>query len=233
MPKNGGSVVIPLLRVTFQLVFSFIIWGGLLFMSAGDFAWLRGWLYIGLWGITFAVNAVVLLKLNRDVVLARLKPEWSSDRSDTILLTLLLPVTLAVPVLAGLDAVRYSWSSLPFWPLYPGIALHAAGDALLLWTMVVNPFLETTVRVQTERGHRVITSGPYAIVRHPMYLGVVLTFLAVPLVLGSACTFAPVVAMTFLLMARTVLEERLLRRDLPGYEEYMSKTRWRIIPGIW
>ena len=164
---------------------------------------------------------------------ARLRPKWSSERADTILLILFLPVMLAVPVVAGLDAVRYDWSSLPFWTIYPGIALHASGDALLLWTMIVNPFLEKTVRVQTERGHHVITTGPYAIVRHPMYMGVILLFLAVPLVLGSAWTLAPVVAMTLLLIARTFLEERLLRRNLPGYEKYMVQTRWRIIPGVW
>jgi len=231
--QQAGSTFILLFRATFQLVFAFVIWGGLLFLSAGDFAWLRGWLHIGLWIITFAVNAAVLLRLNPDVVSARLKPKWSSERADTILSMLFLPVILAVPLIAGLDVGRYRWSSLPLWTIHPGIALHAAGDALLLWTMCVNPFLEKTVRVQTERGHHVITTGPYAIVRHPMYLGVVLMFLAIPLVLGSAWSFAPVVAMTLLLMARTILEERLLRRDLPGYEEYMSKTRWKIIPGIW
>lgn len=231
--QQAGSTFALLLRASFQLVFSFLIWGGLLFLSAGDCRWLRGRLHIALWIVTFAVNAAVLLRFNRDVVSARLKPKWSSERSDTILLMLFLPVTLAIPVVGGLDAVRYGWASLPFWTLYLGIALHAVGDALLLWTMVVNPFLEKTVRVQTERGHHVIATGPYAILRHPMYLGVVLMFLAIPLVLGSAVTFTPVLAMTLLLMARTVLEERLLRRDLPGYEEYMSKTRWRIIPGIW
>jgi protein-S-isoprenylcysteine O-methyltransferase Ste14 len=231
--EDAGSIPVLLLRAAFQLVFSFAIWGGLLFFSAGDFAWLRGWLHISLWLATFVINASVLLRLNRDVLSARLKPKWSSERADTILLMLFLLVTLAIPVVAGLDAVRYGWSPLPFWTIYLSIALHVSGDALLLWTMIVNPFLEKTVRVQTERGHHVITTGPYAVVRHPMYLGVVLMFLAVPLVLGSAWTFAPVVAMMLLLMVRTVLEERLLRRDLSGYEEYMRQTRWRVIPGIW
>jgi protein-S-isoprenylcysteine O-methyltransferase Ste14 len=99
--------------------------------------------------------------------------------------------------------------------------------------MAENSFLEKTVRVQNERGHYVITTGPYALVRHPMYLGVVLMFLGVPLVLGSAWTFVPVAAMTLLLMWRAVLEERLLCRELAGYEEYVKRTRWRIFPWVW
>jgi len=231
--QQPGSASTLLIRAALQLVFAFAIWGGLLFGSAGDVAWLRGWLHIGLWLATFVINALLLVRLNRDVLSARLKPTWSTEWADTILLVLFLFVTLAVPVVAGLDAVRYGWSPLPFWPVYLGLVLHASGDALLLWTMIINPFLEKAVRVQTERGHHVITTGPYAMVRHPMYLGVVLMFLAVPLMLGSAWTFAPVVAMALLLTVRTVLEERLLRRELPGYEEYMSRTRWRVIPGIW
>ena len=230
---QASSTFALLLRATVQLAICFVIWGGLLFLSAGDFTWLRGWLHVGLWMITFLVNATVLFKFNRELVSARLKPQWSSERSDTILLMLFLPVTLAIPVIAGLDAVRYRWSSLPSWLVYAGITLHTVGDVFLLWTMVVNPFLEKTIRVQTERGHRVITTGPYARVRHPMYSGVVLMILAVPLMLGSVWTFAPAVAMTLLLMARILVEERLLRRDLPGYEEYLRKTRWKIIPGVW
>ena len=222
-----------LLRAAFQLIISFVIWGGLLFGSAGDVTWLRGWLHIGVWIITFAVNALVLLRLNQDVFSARLKPKWSSERADTILLMFFLVVTLAIPVVAGLDTVRFGWSSLPFWAVYLGIAFHAAGDAFVVWTMIANPFAEKTVRVQTERGHHVITTGPYAIVRHPMYVGIGLMFLGIPLMLGSSWTSAPVVAMMLLLMVRTVLEERLLCRDLLGYEEYISKTRWRIVPGGW
>jgi protein-S-isoprenylcysteine O-methyltransferase Ste14 len=231
--EKAVSIPALLLRAAFQLIISFAIWGGLLFGSAGDVTWLRGWLHISVWLATFAVNASVLLRLNRDVVSARLKPKWSSERADTILLMFFLVVTLAIPVVAGLDTVRFGWSSLPPWTMFLGIALHASGDAFVVWTMIANPFAEKTVRVQTERGHHVITTGPYAIVRHPMYLGVILMFVAVPLVLGSVWAFAPVVAMMLLLMVRTVLEERLLRRDLTGYQQYLNQTRWRIVPGIW
>jgi protein-S-isoprenylcysteine O-methyltransferase Ste14 len=232
-PQQALSIPALLLRAAIRLVFAFAIWGGLLFLSAGTFSWLRGWLHLALWLLTFAVNLAVLLPGNRDVISARMNAKRSTERADAVILLLFLPVMLAIPVIAGLDAVRWQWSTLPFWAVYLGLAIHGAGDALLLWTMAVNPFLEKTVRVQTERGHHVITTGPYAIVRHPMYLGLVLMFLAIPLMLGSIGTLLPVVAMTVLLMVRTQLEERLLRRDLPGYEVYMEETRWRILPGVW
>lgn len=231
--QQATSIPILLLRAAVRLVFAFGIWGGLLFLSAGTFAWLRGWLHLALWLLTFAVNLAVLLPGNREVISARMNAKRSTERADTFILGLFLFTTLAIPIIAGLDAFRWQSTTLPFWTVYVGLAIHGAGDALLLWTMAVNPFLEKTVRVQTERGHHVITTGPYAIVRHPMYLGVVLMFLAIPLTLGSIWTFLPVVAMTVLLMVRTELEERLLRRDLPGYQAYMSKNRWRILPRIW
>lgn len=232
-PQRATSIPILLLRAAVRLVFTFGIWGGLLFLSAGTFSWLRGWLHLALWLLTFAVNLAVLLPGNREVISARMNAKRSTERTDTFILVLFLFTTLAIPAIAGLDAVRWQSTTLPFWTVYVGLAIHAAGDALLLWTMAANPFLEKTVRVQSERGHRVITTGPYAIVRHPMYLGVVLMFLAIPLTLGSVWTFLPVVAMTVLLMVRSGVEERLLRRELPGYEAYMEKTRWRILPRIW
>ena len=231
-PKTPSTAML-ILRGSIQFTVAMGIWGGLMFWGAGTFGWPRGWIHLALWVVTVLVNMAVLLKANRDVIAARLKPKPSSERSDRILLWTFLPVMLAVPLLAGLDAVRYEWSSVPEWGVYAGIALHAAGDALLLWTMVVNPYLEKTVRIQADRGHRVITTGPYAMVRHPMYVGVMLLFAGTPLLLGSLWTFVPVGLTVPLLIVRTVHEERLLFHNLPGYEEYAQRTRYRLIPGVW
>lgn len=231
--RGTPSVTELVVRAAIQFAVAIGIWGGLLFWAAGTLLWSRGWIHLGLWTVTALVNLAVLLRWNREVLAARLKPKRTSQHFDTFVLTLFAFVTAAVPVAAGLDAVRYQWAPLATWAVGVGIAVHAAGDAVLLWTMVVNPFLEKTVRIQTERGHRVITTGPYRFARHPMYVGVALMCLAVPLVLGSAWTFVPVAAMTLLLAMRTIPEERMLRRELPGYEEYMRKTRYRMIPGIW
>ena len=231
-PKTQSTAML-LVRGLIQFTFGMSIWGGLMFWGAGTLAWPRGWILLALWVVTVLINMTVLLKANPDLLAARLKPKRSSERSDRILLWAFLPVMIAVPLLAGLDAVRFQWSSVPVWGVYAGIALHAVGDALLLWTMVVNPYLEKTVRIQAERGHRVITTGPYALVRHPMYVGVMLLFAGTPLVLGSLWTFVPVGLTVLLLIVRTVLEERLLLRNLPGYEEYAQRTRYRLIPGVW
>jgi len=176
---------------------------------------------------------VILLRLNPDVILTRLKGRLPTEKFDMILLYLLVPVIMAIPVVAGLDAVRYQWSRVPTWAMYPGILLHAAGDAFLLWAMVVNPYGEKTVRIQTERGHHVITTGPYAIVRHPMYVGVMVMLAGMPLVLGSWWTFLPVGVMALAMVVRTAFEDRMLRRELPGYDDYARRTRYRLLPGLW
>ena len=216
-----------------QILFALAIWGGLLFGAAGTLAWVRAWLHLGIWVATFALNFTVLACTNRQVLAARIKRQRTTETFDKILLALLLPVTLAIPIVAGLDAVRYAWTSIPLWAVAPAVAMNAVGNTLVLWTMIVNPYLEKTVRIQAERGHRVITSGPYAIVRHPMYVGVILLMAGIPLMLGSWWTFAPVGVMVLPLVVRTVFEDRMLRRELPGYEDYAKRTRYRLLPPVW
>ena len=99
--------------------------------------------------------------------------------------------------------------------------------------MVVNPFFEKTVRIQTDRGHRVIDSGPYAYVRHPGYVGFLGWIFSTPLLLSSASAFVPALLAVILLVIRTALEDRTLRAELPGYAEYTDRVRFRLIPGIW
>ena len=150
-----------------------------------------------------------------------------------VMLPLFIPAVLAIPIVAGLDAVRYAWTSGSSWMIWPGIIIHVAGDAFMLWAMVVNPHLEGTIRVQSERHHRVVTTGPYAIVRHPMYVGLILVLAGMPLLLGSSWALVPVGIVSLLLAIRAALEDRMLRKDLPGYEAYAHKTVYRLIPGVW
>jgi protein-S-isoprenylcysteine O-methyltransferase Ste14 len=216
-----------------RFLFSLGVWGGLLFLAAGTLSWTRGWVHVGLWIVTLATNLVILLWTNPDVVAARMKRQQAGAKFEKVMLPLFVPVMLAIPVVAGLDAVRYAWTFLPLWARWPGVIVHVAGDAFMLWAMIVNPYLAPEVRIQTERGHRVITTGPYAIVRHPMYVGLILGLAGIPLLLGSSWAFLPVGVVALLLVIRMVFEDRMLRKELPGYEAYMLKAPHRLIPGVW
>jgi protein-S-isoprenylcysteine O-methyltransferase Ste14 len=229
--KFAGAVVV---RVIFQFGFSIMIWAGLLFWSAGTVKWVRGWIHLGLWVVTLLVNFFILLKRNPTLLAIRTKMQRFELKFDILLMLLIMtPAVVAVPIVAGLDAVRYRLLPIPFWAVFPAVLLHITGDALMLWAMVVNPFMEKAIRIQTERGHHVITTGPYAIVRHPMYAGFILLFLGVPLMLGSGWAFVPVSVVLAALIIRTIFEDRILQKKLPGYEAYTKKTHYRLLPGIW
>jgi protein-S-isoprenylcysteine O-methyltransferase Ste14 len=122
---------------------------------------------------------------------------------------------------------------MPAAAVYPGLALLAAGIAIVTWGMTVNRFAETSVRIQNDRGHTVITSGPYRLVRHPMYVGAILLYAATPLILGSLWAAALSAVIMILFLIRTALEDRTLRRELPGYADYAAHTRYRLLPGVW
>lgn len=220
-------------RVVPRFVIGLGAWGGLLFGAAGTLSWLRGWVQLCLWLLTAVANLTILLRVNPAVIEARLNNKPSTERFDRVIVPLLLAGTVAIPVLAGLDALRYAWSAPPLWTLWLGLVLHAGGDAIMVWAMAVNPYLEGTVRIQRERGHHVITTGPFALVRHPMYTGVILLVAGTPLVLGSWWAFVPVGLLTVGVIIRSFFEENLLRRELPGYEEYTRRTRCRLLPGVW
>ena len=232
-PTTPASVGSLSKRIVPRVVIGLGIWGGLLFAAAGTFAWPLAWVQLGLWLLTVVVNFSVLLRVNPGVVAARLKGQRSSASFERAMIPFFLVGSVALPVTAGLDAVRFGWSSPPLWTLWLGLLLHVGGDAIMVWAMAVNPFLEKIVRIQTERHQQVITTGPYALVRHPMYTGMILLMAGMPLVLGSWWTFVPVVALTLGVIIRMLFEEALLRRELPGYKEYAHRTRYRLLPGIW
>ena len=220
------------IRALTRLFVALIVSGGLLFWAAGTLAWDRAWMQLGLWIVTSITNIAVLLHKNPAVVAARMKRRLGA-KFEIVMLPLFFFAVLAIPIIAGLDAVRYAWTFLPYWTIWPSIVLHVAGDAFMLWAMVVNPHLEATVRIQSERGHQVITTGPYAIVRHPMYVGLILVLVGAPLFLGSSWAFLPVGIVCLGLVIRAALEDRMLLKELTGYTTYARKTVYRLIPGIW
>jgi len=166
--------------------------------------------------------------------LLRRRLEWQPGvkRFESFVLAAAIVGFLSFYAVAGLDA-RYGWSQLSAAWIWPGIALEFLGFVPIYLAIAENPFLERQVRVQTELGHHVITTGPYRVVRHPMYSGLMLLLPGCALVLGSAWSFAPITMLMATFIVRTVLEDGALWRELPGYKEYCTRTPYRLVPGVW
>jgi protein-S-isoprenylcysteine O-methyltransferase Ste14 len=178
---------------------------------------------------TVATFAVVEPELIRE----RAAPGADSDRKDAFLAGTgflgLYPGTLIV---AGLDAGR-TGASIPQFGQVLGFIIFASGYGFALWAMRVNPFFSTFVRIQGERGHSVISSGPYAWVRHPGYAGTIVAHSALPAALGSTWAFVPALLGCLLFIVRTAREDRVLTERLAGYREYQARVAWRLIPRLW
>ena len=140
---------------------------------------------------------------------------------------------LAIFPVAALDAGRFHWSNVPIWLVALGYVLFSFGFLLTVWVEAVNKFAEPGVRIQTERGHKVIDTSPYAVIRHPMYGAALMIFCGTALALGSFWALIPVAFVTLILIARTRLEDRTLQNELAGYRAYAQRVRYRLIPGLW
>ncbi len=200
-----------------------------LFASAGSFAILSFWLYLAILGVVFIISFAML---DRGLLEERMRP---GGRPIPLGLRLLNVVLIVHLIIAGLDRGRMHWSdTVPPWLQAAGFLIIAAGYALVFWAMQVNRFSSSIVRIQSERGQYVVTSGPYAFIRHPAYAAGILIVLASGVALGSwlAAAFLIAVSLPFLLY-RTITEDRVLQRQLPGYADYARRVRWRLIPGIW
>jgi protein-S-isoprenylcysteine O-methyltransferase Ste14 len=222
-----------LIRGLIQLAVALVFFGVPLFWGAGTLAWPHGWIFVGLLGATLLLNMIVLLVWRPELIRERWKRRKDTKPFDRVFGAFYLLSVLAMFTLAGLDSVRYRWTSMPQWLLYVGVALHVLGSFLVLWSMLVNPHLETTVRIQNDRDHRVVSEGPYRYVRHPMYLGIIPMFLGWSLVLGSWVALGVAGFIAVLFLVRTALEDRTLQRELTGYTKFCETTRYRLVPGLW
>jgi protein-S-isoprenylcysteine O-methyltransferase Ste14 len=205
-----------------------------LFLPAGTLAWSRGWLFIAVIVVASIPATLYLRRVNPDVIAARVNRHDGTRRWDLLLgLIFILPTMLAMPIVAALDDGRYHWFPVPWSGCVLGYALLSIGMVGVTWAESVNKFFEPSVRIQTDRGHRVIDGGPYAIVRHPGYVSGFFVFIGMPLCLGSLWALIPAVLACLLLVVRTIWEDRTLRNELAGYEEFAQRVRYRLIPGVW
>lgn len=212
------------------------IQGVLIFAAAGTMAISRAWLYLVLALIGMFGQILLVAIVNPELVNHRGRWKRKTDAKPwdrPLVVTYGLFAFYAVPVVAGLDIGRWHFSPLAPWTAAVGSVLFALGTVIITWAMLVNTHFETIVRIQRDRDHRVITRGPYAVVRHPGYVGASLWALSTPLILGSGLGLLPAGIATAMLVVRTALEDKTLQSELPGYADYAQRIRFRLLPGIW
>src|SRR5258708_1791020 len=223
-----------LIRAFVWTVVSFLIMALLLFLLAGTILWPAGWIFlILLLGFT-VVNTGLLFKSDPGLLQERLSlSQPNLKTSDKVLTSVNGLLGIAWFILMPLDAVRFHWSHVPLFLQIVGALVLVGFMPLAILTFRENSFLSGMVRVQEERGQTVISTGPYHYIRHPLYASALLFFLGTPLLLGSmyCFLFVPIVIAGF--VGRTLLEERVLREELPGYDAYMAKVKYRFVPYVW
>jgi protein-S-isoprenylcysteine O-methyltransferase Ste14 len=221
------SVLLASVMLALQMIIFYI--------SAGNIVGLRPWTFFGASFMHYALSTAVQYKINPELLVQRLqrKREGSKLWDEILMRASNLTVLIAVPVMAGLDIGRFHWSGLDIQFAVLGFVFFGVSTIVINWAMAVNPHFEPTVRIQKDRGHKVISRGPYKIVRHPGYLAGILYTFSIPLIMGSAFTFIPVGIYVILFIIRTSLEDRTLREELEGYSEYARQVKHKLFPGIW
>jgi protein-S-isoprenylcysteine O-methyltransferase Ste14 len=228
---KGTSFVVArwILDQTMRLV------GGtaVLFLCAGRIDWGAGWAYQALTLSYVEGTAAVLIPGNPELLAERLGPREGAKTWDMLIMSIVGVGLIALYVVGGLDE-RHGWSAgiAPAGQIAAGVVM-GLGYALAVWATAANRFFSLIVRIQAERGHAVATGGPYRWVRHPAYVGGILSYLAGPILLGSWWALLPGILCGLLMALRTALEDRTLQVELAGYREYAGRVRYRLLPGVW
>lgn len=220
-------------RFILRAIFGIALLLALFFVPAGTFRWPQAWIFLVLYLSAVAGFFVYTKRKDPGLLKERISPRKSVKPWDRRLVRVYSLFLAAMIVLAGLDAVRFRWSRLPIGWNVPGFGGLILAMLLGFWATRENTFASSVVRIQTDRGHYVCSTGPYAYVRHPMYVGVILSVISLPLALGSLFAFVPAGIIVGLFILRTSLEDKTLKDELPGYKEYAQKVRFRLIPGLW
>ncbi len=201
--------------------------------GSGRIDWIGGWLYLALVVVGPLATFWLLARKWPDLIAERATLQKGTQPWDKVLAPLVaLVFPLAMWIVAALDT-RYGWSRLSVWVQAAGFVLIVLGMLIILWAMLANRFFSSTVRIQKDRGHSVISTGPYAHLRHPGYSGALAYTLGTPLALDSVPALLPAGLCAALFVLRTALEDRTLKAELEGYAEYARRVRWRLIPAIW
>jgi protein-S-isoprenylcysteine O-methyltransferase Ste14 len=237
MPSNNTSQTgdaeatrKAIVRRVIQVASMLVIFAASLFLASGRLDWVMAWAYLGLYvGMIVATGLVI----ERDLVAERARIGEGTKDWDRVLGSLsILLVTPGALIVAGLDE-RFGWSQVAPVVQIVAVGFVILGSALSVWAMASNKFFSSTVRIQKDRGHTVVSAGPYGLVRHPGYLAWCISAPATPLMLGSLWGLIPALLGVCALVIRTSLEDRTLRDELPGYQDYARRVCYRLLPGLW
>ncbi len=228
MKVNLGLLVV-------QIVFLFAVFAGILFVAAGTVAWAAAWVFLILFfGFTITLSAW-LVRNNPALLTERMggNIQKQQEKWDQILIGIVTVVFIVWLLIMPLDAMRFHWSQMPAVLQVVGAVLPICSFPLFFAVFRENSYLSPVVRVQEERGHSVITTGPYHYVRHPMYAAVIPWMVGISLLLGSWLGLLFGIVLLLLIARRAVMEESTLRQELQGYDAYMQQVKYRLIPYVW
>jgi protein-S-isoprenylcysteine O-methyltransferase Ste14 len=215
------------------IVFMLALEAAILFLAAGRLNWIWAWVFIGINLAVVLVNGTILMRTNPEMVAERGRPKEVKNWDKIVSGLWALAQYLALPLVAGLDA-RFGWTrGLGIAWNIAGAVVFTAGMALFGWAMITNAYFSTAARIQTDRGQMVCRSGPYRFVRHPGYSGTLLQSAGTSFLLGSIWSLIPTAAAIACMVARTVLEDRMLQAELDGYRDFVREQPYRLVPGIW
>ena len=229
-PTEQSDLRRGVLKRMLQVVIQTLLIAALLFISSGRLDWGWAWAYLGVGVSILAINVFVM---SPELIAERGQLGEDIKTWDRVLTAFLILPTLAMPIMAGLDE-RFGWSP----PLAPAIHLialmfFALAQLLFTWAMAANKFFSTSVRIQMDRGQTVASGGPYRYVRHPGYVGYIVSCFAMSLALGSLWALIPAGLVMCLMVVRTALEDKTLQNELDGYRQYAARVRYRLLPGVW
>lgn len=222
-------------RTVFMMLLALVIFPLLPMLISGRWNWWQAWTMAGLYVLSFIISRAIARQKNPGILRERANYNLHENTQswDKWLSPVVAFGSVFILLVAGLDAL-FNWSggfSLAIELV--GLALIVFGYVFGSFAFIENAYFSGTVRIQEERGHRVVSSGVYARVRHPGYLGSLIASLGMPLLLDSTWAFVPVVVFGTFFVIRTRLEDRFLIENLPGYKEYAQKVRYRLLPGVW
>jgi protein-S-isoprenylcysteine O-methyltransferase Ste14 len=212
-----------------RVALALVVFMAAFFLSAGTWNYWEAWVYIALMFGMMLTFGVYLFAKAPDLLERRMRFREPEAAQRRIISWSWIPFVLMF-IVPGFDH-RWNGSDIPAWAVLVADGLVVVTYILLIWVFLTNHYAARVVQV--EAGQQVITTGPYAIVRHPMYAIILLMYVSTPIALGSYWALLPTLALPFILVARLRNEEEVLRRDLPGYIEYTHKVRYRLIPGVW